>query len=257
MTADQPVRPANIANIVAINQGVRPLSMDVPRAAGLTADAVAALQAEGHLVVDTRRSPQFGAGHVPGSIHVHLSSPEFEQRVGWVTPADVPLVLVTERDDEVARALKCLAFVGLDSRVAGYLAGGVGAWTRAGYPLDTLEQVEVRALEARLSRDPDLRVLDVRERSEWNAGRIERARQLSYKHLAARIDELALSREDEVAVVCHSGARSSTAASMLRRLGIPRVANVEGGMLAWTAAGLPVVDGAGCALPTRAAPPAR
>ena len=241
MTADQPVRPANIANIVAINQGVRPLTMEAPSAPGLTPDGVSGLQAQGHMVIDTRRSRQFGEGHVPGSLHVHLSSPEFEQRVGWVTPADAPVVLVLEQDDEIALALKALAFVGLDRRVAGYLAGGVNAWAKSVGALDTLDQIEVGALHARLGVDRELRVLDVREPSEWRAGHIAGAAQLSYKHLTARFAELDLSSASRVAIVCHSGARSSTAASILRRRGVPGVANVVGGMVAWSAAGLPTV----------------
>lgn len=241
MTADQPVRPANIANIVAINQGKRPLTMEPPRARALTPEAVATRQAQGHVVVDTRPSRQFGEGHVPGSLHVHLSSPEFEQRVGWVVPPDVPFILVLERDDEADKALKALAFVGLDRRAAGYLAGSVDAWASAGHPIETLDQIEVDALHARLGADRALRVLDVRERSEWRAGHIEGAAQLSYKHLSARLGELDITPATEVAIVCHSGARSSTAASILKRRGIPRVANVVGGMVAWSAAGLPTV----------------
>lgn len=241
MTADQPVRPANIANIVAINQGRRPLTMSSPSAPALAPDGVAGLLAQGHVVVDTRRSGRFGEGHVPGSLHVHLSSPEFEQRVGWVAPPDVALILVLERDDEVERALTSLAFVGLDRRVSGYLAGGIDAWAGAGHPVDTLEQIEVGALHARLRSDPGMRVLDVREQGEWRAGHIEGAAQLSYKHLQTRLAELDLAPATPVAIVCHSGARSSTAASILRRQGIPRVANVVGGMVAWSAAGLPTV----------------
>ena len=43
MNTDQPPRPANIENIVAINQGRRPLTMDPPRARPLGADEFAEL----------------------------------------------------------------------------------------------------------------------------------------------------------------------------------------------------------------------
>lgn len=247
MTADQPARPANIANIVAINQGRRPLTHGEPVAMALGPAEVAARIAGGHLVIDTRPSPQFGAGHLPGAINVHLSSPEFEQRVGWVAPAEVPLVLVLDEDGEAPRAMRALAFVGLDARVSGFLAGGVEAWVDSGHALETLEQIDVQRLQARLAREPGLRVLDVRERQEWLAGHIAGSRQLSYKHLAAEAGAFDVPQGTTLAVICQGGSRSSTASSLLRRADLSGLVNVEGGMTAWAAAGLPVETGAACA----------
>jgi hydroxyacylglutathione hydrolase len=88
----------------------------------------------------------------------------------------------------------------------------------------------------------------VRETAEWNAGHIEGAHLQSYRQLAAAHDGPAVLARGAVAVVCHSGARSSTAASLLRKHGFTHVSNVTGGMVAWREAGLPVVDAAGCAL---------
>jgi len=240
MTSDQPVRPANIANIVAINQGRRPLTMGVPTAPAVEASRVAELQRAGHVVIDTRSNAEFGAAHVPGSLHVHLSSPEFEQRVGWVAPADARVLLVVDDEDRLAQALRALAFVGLDARVAGCLAGGIKAWQEAGQPTGHMPQITVQELHARLPGG-GLAVLDVRERSEWFGGHIEGARHLSYKQLTARLAELQLTPEAPLAVVCHSGARSSMAASLLARHGFRALMNVTGGMVAWREAGLPMV----------------
>jgi hydroxyacylglutathione hydrolase len=248
MNADQPVRPANIVNIVAINQGARPLTMGEPDAPWVGPDDVAALVSEGAIVVDARSSAAFGAGHVPGAINVQLTTPEFEQRVGWVTPLDVPLVLVLAEDELKLRALRALAFLGLDARVKGVLQGGMGAWTAGGRPVATVAQVSAEALQAELAAGQGPRVLDVRETAEWNAGHIEGAHLQSYRQLAEHMTDLPFSREEPVAVVCHSGARSSTAASLLRKHGFTHVSNVTGGMVAWREAGLPVVDAAGCAL---------
>ena len=245
MTTGQPARPANLANIVAINQGHRPLTMDEPVARPLPPRVVAGLAAQGHLVIDTRGSAQFGAGHVPGALNVDLSSPEFEQRVGWVAADEVPLVLVLNDDAEAPRAMHALAFVGLDARVAGALAGGMAAWAAEALPVTGLPQVDVHTLHARLAHDPSLRVLDVRERSEWAAGRIRGVQQVSYKEIAAgRGGDAAPPAGGTLAVICQGGSRS--AASLLRRAGVERLVNVEGGMSAWVAAGLPVETGIAC-----------
>lgn len=248
MNADQPVRPANIIDIVGINQGLRPLTMEEPRAAALDPSAFADAQDRGAIVIDSRPSAAFGAAHIAGSLNVHLTSPEFEQRVGWVTPIDVPLLLVVGSDDLMPRAMHALAFVGLDRRVHGFLRGGIEAWRDAGRPTAAVDQATVEELRRRLATADAPRVLDVREAVEWNAGHIEGAHLQSYRQLEQRIGDLPFARDEPIAVVCHSGSRSSTAASMLRRHGFTRVSNVAGGMVAWQGAGFPMVDAAGCPL---------
>ena len=247
MTADQPVRPANIANIVAINQGRRPLTMDTPRARSLSPDEFAELAADGRLVVDTRSAAAFGSGHVPGALSILQSSPEFEQRIGWVTPPGVPILLVTEDAEAADRALHAMAFLGLDSRVQGYLAGGMSSWLCAGRAQETLPQVSVHELAAALEQSSDggMQVLDVRETSEWDAGHIGGAHYMNFRFLADRIDELELAIDGRMSVLCGGGVRSSTACSILLRNGFRRVRNVTGGMGAWAAARLPMVNAAG------------
>ncbi len=245
MNANQPIRPANVENIVAINQGRRPLTMDPPRARPLSPDEFAELADDGRLVIDARSAAAFGSGHVPGAMSILQSSPEFEQRVGWVTPPDVPFLLVTDDAEATECALHAMAFLGLDSRVEGVLAGGMRSWLRAGRPQETLPQMSVHELAAVLSNGGAMQVLDVRETSEWDAGHVDGAHYMNYKFLADRIDELELSIDSRVSVLCAVGARSSTACSILLRNGFRRIRNVTGGMGAWAAAGLPMVDAAG------------
>jgi hydroxyacylglutathione hydrolase len=241
MTADQPVRPANIVNIVAINQGARPLTMGEPDAPWLGPADVEALVSDGAIVVDARSSAAFGAGHVPGAINIQITTPEFEQRVGWVTPLDVPLVLVLAEDAQQPRALRALAFLGLDARVQGVLRGGFDAWASERRPVAVVPQIAPADLQAQLAAGRGPKVLDVREASEWNAGHVKGAHLQSYRQLEQRVSDLPFTRDEPVAVICHSGARSSTAASLLRRHGFTNVSNVTGGMVAWREAGLPTM----------------
>ena len=82
-------------------------------------------------------------------------------------------------------------------------------------------------------------VLDVREPEEFvgDLGHIERALLVPMDALAARLPKLAGYVDRELVVVCRAGARSASAAAMLQRAGFSRVANLQGGMLAWSAAG--------------------
>ena len=83
-------------------------------------------------------------------------------------------------------------------------------------------------------------LLDVREDHEWVAGRAAQALHVPLSRLTA--DDVPGDRP--VLVVCRVGGRSAQAAAALVGLGRD-VTNVAGGMLAWEAAGLPVVTDAG------------
>jgi hydroxyacylglutathione hydrolase len=252
MQDDQPVKPANILNIVAINQGKRPLTPYSPTLTTqpLTVPQVEELMASGHALVDARESADYGAGHIPGAYNVQLSSSEFEQRVGWVVPDNTPIILVAETAESAQTALYKMAFIGLDQSVVGYLEGGVAAWMAAGKPLQTVPQIDVHSLRHRLSRN-GLRVLDVRGQDEWDDGHIEGAHRMRYTDMApqldvpAQIDKLPFDRDDPIAVTCATGMRSSTAISMLLRHGFTNLHNVQGGMTAWEQAGFPMLDGEG------------
>lgn len=249
MQDDQPLKPANILNIVAINQGQRPLTPYTPtfNPAPLAVAQVEELMAVGHAVVDVREPALFAAGHIPHAYNVQLSSSEFEQRVGWVVPDNTPIILATETGADARRCLYKMAFIGLDQEVVGYLDGGMDAWMAAGKPLAHVSQIDVHTLCDKLAQN-GLYILDVRSRDEWNAGHVEGARHMRYTDLApqlevpAQIDKLPFALNDPIAVTCSTGMRSSTAISMLLRHGYKKLYNVIGGMSAWKQAGFPVSD---------------
>ena len=68
-------------------------------------------------------------------------------------------------------------------------------------------------------------VLDVRTPEEFAAGHVPGARNLPVQGLVARIGELG-PRDVPVVVYCRSGARSASAASMLRQAGYAEVIDV-------------------------------
>lgn len=250
MQDDQPLKPANILNIVATNQGIRPLTKHIPKAAPLTPSQVAEMMEQGAVVVDGRSSADFGAGHIPGAINVQLSSSEFEQRVGWMTPDDAPLILLTNSSDDAQEAIYKMAFIALDTRVAGYLDGGIDAWMEAGNHVEAVPQMAVHTLRHKLSVN-GLQLLDVRDTEEWDEGHFEKAHHLPYTRMVeqltspAMLGTLSLSKDQHVAVTCATGKRSSTAISIMKREGFKHLYNVTGGMEAWEAAGFPMIDAEG------------
>ena len=87
-------------------------------------------------------------------------------------------------------------------------------------------------------RRSDLHLLDVREQDEWDAGHIEGAQHIPLGQLAARLGEVP--KEQTVVAVCRSGSRSDRAAKGLRQSGF-EAENLDGGVTAWSRAGLPLV----------------
>lgn len=79
--------------------------------------------------------------------------------------------------------------------------------------------------------------VDVRSNAEFHS---ERADCVEIKnHPLSDIDSLNLPKDAEIYVSCRSGARSAKAQKRLVELGFTNVINIEGGYMAWHAAGLP------------------
>jgi hydroxyacylglutathione hydrolase len=191
--------------------------------------------AAGAILVDTREPRTFGAGHVAGSLNVWIDAPQFGERVSWFVPRGATLIVLSETQDDVDRAVLALAQAGLTD-VAGFLVGAA-AVRACGLPLGTLVNVSAPELAQRLARDQDLVVLDVRESVEWSGGHLSGARHIPMREVAARIDEVP--RDRTVAITCAGGARSSLVGSMLLAQGFTDLLNVWGGMTGWAQAGLP------------------
>jgi glyoxylase-like metal-dependent hydrolase (beta-lactamase superfamily II)/rhodanese-related sulfurtransferase len=106
----------------------------------------------------------------------------------------------------------------------------------------TVEEVGAPDVERRLRSDSPPLLVDVREPEEFvgELGHIEGALLVPLDALGQRLPKLAGYVDRDIVVVCRAGARSATAAAMLRRAGFSRIANLEGGMLAWVRASLPV-----------------
>jgi rhodanese-related sulfurtransferase len=83
-------------------------------------------------------------------------------------------------------------------------------------------------------------VLDVREAAELEQARLDDAQHIPLGELADRVAEVP--RDRPVYVLCHVGGRSAQATRFLTQQGVDAV-NIDGGIVAWYRAGLPVTMG--------------
>src|SRR5437870_2674794 len=100
MTTDLPEAPAYFSRDVAINRDGASELAELPDPAALAARDVEALQKKGAIVLDTRPAAQYGAGHVPGSLHIGLSG-QFASWAGALISPRAPILLVAEEEEEV------------------------------------------------------------------------------------------------------------------------------------------------------------
>jgi rhodanese-related sulfurtransferase len=93
------------------------------------------------------------------------------------------------------------------------------------------DQPEIGPDEALTRVRAGAKLIDVRERDEWDAFHAPEAQLLPMSELRERLDELP--QDEQVLIVCHSGGRSARVTAFLNAEGYDAV-NVAGGMLAWT-----------------------
>ena len=229
-------QPPNFRAIVELNRG--PLLTEGVEAMPLTPRQVDLKRRDGALLVDVRTDEQFDDAHIPGAVCLSALRAGFGTKLAWLVDRAEEIVIVGRHDEDARRAGGLAAAVGV-RKLAGYLHGGMTTWRQEHRPVERLERISVESLWGLTTSRPELQVLDVRERSEWEEGHIPGSFHRPY-HDLRELPE-GLDRERPVAAVCASGQRSATAASLLRRLGVGEVLHVaDGGVPAWRRAAHPL-----------------
>ena len=85
----------------------------------------------------------------------------------------------------------------------------------------------------------EVKLIDVRNQDEWEAGHLPNAHHIMLGTLPNRLDEIGKNGRS-IVVQCRSGVRSAIAASILQANGIENVTNLAGGYLGWAKARLPI-----------------
>ena len=83
-------------------------------------------------------------------------------------------------------------------------------------------------------------VLDVRSASEFAAGHIVNARNITLESLPDSLDSIKKYREKPVIISCESGARAAQAVKLLKAQGYTTVFNLSGGLAGWRGENLPL-----------------
>jgi rhodanese-related sulfurtransferase len=92
-------------------------------------------------------------------------------------------------------------------------------------------------------RNPDFVILDIRTPEEFESGYIEGAVNINYHSDSFTEDLNKLDKNKTYFIYCRTGRRSSDAVGIMTRQGFKEIYRIDGDIIQWKAAGLPVVKG--------------
>lgn len=105
------------------------------------------------------------------------------------------------------------------------------------FNIKEIEADELAQLVA--NNNSNVKIIDVREMNEINAGTIPGAVAMPLATVPVRMHEL--DKLSQMIFICRSGARSAQACAFLQQQGFDNVHNLRGGMFAWAGTGQPMM----------------
>jgi hydroxyacylglutathione hydrolase len=214
--------PPYFQRLPKINRIGPPVLDSDPILRALSVDEVRTRVDDGAVLVDTRSVDRFAAAHIRGAISIPLR-PVFASWLGWLVPADRPLIIVRDSDQDPIEIAWQAAKIGYDN-VVGELEGGMDAWTSAGGEAPQIGLLPPKDIDGR-------RVLDIRQRSEYLNGHLPGAIHVELGDIPEQAHDLS---DEATVVMCGHGERAMGAASLLERAGHHDLVVLDGGPGDWT-----------------------
>jgi hydroxyacylglutathione hydrolase len=222
----QPEPPIYFARMKDLNKNGVPVLGDLPAPKLYTAQELAERGAgDGAVIVDTRADRKaFMAGHIPGSIYAPLGI-SFATIVGSYIEPTTEIYLVVDEAD-VDETVRTLVRIGYD-RISGYTPPHT--FTEAGVAEQSAPRIDFADLDVDVDSDK-YTIVDVRGAAEYAANHVPGAINIAHTRLARRISEIPTDKP--VLAYCRSGARASSAVSLLQKAGYD-VTHVDGMYGSW------------------------
>ncbi|MEJ7797181.1 MAG: MBL fold metallo-hydrolase [Solirubrobacteraceae bacterium] len=227
-------QPPNLQVIVDLNTG--PLLTGNVDLLPLSPRQVEQNRGAGALVVDVRTDLQFDEAHIPESVCIPMLQAGFGSKLAWVADHEHDIVLVGRDDEDGRRAARLAVAVGI-RRLAGFLAGGMTSWHQEQRPTEATPRITTQELADRIGAADAPQILDVRDRHEWDEGHVPGSTLQTWHDITQM--PVGIDPRRPIAVICASGQRAATGASLVRRHGAAQVLHVvDGGVPALESLGV-------------------
>lgn len=223
LLTDQPEPPKYFAMMKHLNKVPRPLLVEVPKVPKLTEKQFESAYNNGIKVIDTRTKDFLPYGFFKGSINIQGNN-SFSTWAGWLLNYEEQFMLVSNKKD-VEDLTRKLMRIGLDN-IYGYVDGIM----YDSIDLDYLSEVSFKDINEKMAKG-EVRLIDVRGASDFAASHIEGAEHVFLGTMEDNLDKF--DKDQQLAVYCQGGDRSSIAYSILKRNGFNNVLNYPGGMNEW------------------------
>ena len=105
-----------------------------------------------------------------------------------------------------------------------------------------IREVTVDETQQRMQSDKGVRLMDVREDNEWEAGHAAGSSHLGKGIIERDIEATVPDKATELILYCGGGYRSALAADVLQQMGYTNVFSMAGGWKAWKDSGAPIED---------------
>ncbi|MDP1852543.1 MAG: rhodanese-like domain-containing protein [Candidatus Planktophila sp.] len=193
----------------AINcSGAGPIDISALKASS-TEEVLKAIGA-GVWTLDLRSRNSYIQGHIPGTLSFGLDG-SFASYFGWIFPYEDTLILLSDRNEDIATAQRELVRIGIDRPIGAFVDN-----LKSITGLKKNREITFKDVAAGL-KNPDFLILDTRSKGEWRTSHIQGTINIPFYELAARTTELR--REKEIWVHCASGYRASVALGILETAG--------------------------------------
>ena len=107
-----------------------------------------------------------------------------------------------------------------------------------------VQETDVSTVKEMLDANETFHLIDVREESEWERGRLPEAEHIGKGVLEAKIESIIPNHEAHIVLYCGGGYRSVLAADNLKKMGYKNVISMDGGYRDWKEHGYEIVDSA-------------
>lgn len=102
-----------------------------------------------------------------------------------------------------------------------------------------IHEISVSEAQQRISGNPNVKLIDVREDHEWEAEHAKGAIHLGKGIIERDIERTVPDQTTEIILYCGGGYRSALAADALQKMGYTNVLSMAGGWKAWQESGAP------------------
>lgn len=202
--------------------------------------------------IDVRTLQEYEQGHIPG-FRWFPGGQVVQRSDDVLVVKHCPVVFACDKKARATVVASWYRQFGFEEVYA--VQGGTTAWAAAGLALEhgiaepmpfglaqAREHVQfLSPQELQTSQTPVVLCVDTSQ--DFASGHVPGARWVPRGWLECQIGDLVASRETPIAVTSHDGRNATLAGATLTEMGYQHVAVLEGGMVAWRRAGLPIEEG--------------